>query len=232
MSGWRPDETRDDAGPDEPGERVAHRLRVRPALVGAAVAVGGVVGIVAWRGVRTVDPGSGAFPRPIGVVETCTPGRTATAGAINVSNPTRQPLRFTSLSLVDDHHLRVLGVEFVPIVSGRDGGYDLIGWTPSWPPGPTVIPRDALWRDRRALPFVMPPSTHGQVWNLVFGLQVVGASVGSTEQVVMRYSFEGQRYLWRSGATLVLVASKRLSCTTPSVEALMSKLGASVIRSE
>ena len=74
--------------------------------------------------------------------------------------------------------------------------------------------------------------THGQVWNLVFGLQVVGASVGSTEQVVMGYSFEGQRYLWQSGATLVLVASKRLSCTTPSVEALMSKLGASVIRSE
>jgi hypothetical protein len=232
LSRWRPRETGRDAPPEELGARVAHRPRARPALVGAAVAIVVVVGIVAWRVMRLADPGNGAFPRPIGGTETCVPGRTFTMGAIDLSNPTRQPLRFTSLSLVDDHHLRVLGVEFVPIVSGRNGGYDLIGWTLSWPPAPTSIPRDALWRDRRVLPFVMPPSTRGQVWNLVVGLRVVGGLVGSTEQVVMRYFFEGHRYVWQSGATLVLVASKRLSCTTPSVVALGNKLGALVIRSE
>ncbi len=115
-------------------------------------------------------------------------------------------MRLVSFSLIDPHHLRLLGVHLVPIVA-KHGNYNLVGNVFGFPPSTAHVPADAHWASRRRLPTTIPPTKRGTDWDIVYGLEVTGgAHLAFDKSWKLRYRVGGNSYVLVGGIDDVLLS--------------------------
>ena len=131
-----------------------------------------------------------------------------TSGLTYFRNTTDRPVRITSVALVGDKNLRLLGAWILPIAKGS-AAFGNIGGVPP-PTGPwKASGASAVWSVRRSLPMTVEGG-QSQLWQVVVSVVPKSPRTGKARGVAVRYKVGGSSGVLRGdfGVAVVVGAAQ------------------------